>query len=379
MARRIVVLVLISLLLIVSKGYAVQNTKEISLQFSYEPSEIQQSFVLPNGNLLFDYDTKNTSAFWKDLGREDVLKHVTEVLDPSGQSLMCFQDGGDILPEEADRYLIQYAIYPDRLVREYYINASMETYYMNVWSHDGDFIDNPMDPIQQTQEDARYVFSMYPYLLELSKTGLSSQKNASLHQVIDLAEVQLPYVGGSRTTACDYNSFYLLYSENDSIRLLRYDHSTKQVSSYATNLDTDSGIMVINGSTLVFLSANVQEGKIVYSVFSSSYLERQDGQFLFIKQAGFDAPAHQVIDELFFVDNHLCCIGENENGKSFIGRIDGGQLFTEAVLNERLRLVNHDAGLLWFLAENKPGTNCRFFTIQDNDYQSFLTSFVHAQ
>lgn len=273
MARRITVFALISLLLIASKGYADQNTNEISLQFSYEPSEIQQAFVLPNGNLLFDYYTRNTAAFWKNLEREDVLKHVTEILNPSGQSLMCFQDGGDVLPEEADRYLIQYAIYPDRLVREYYINASMETYYMNVWSHDGDFIDNPMDPIQQTEEDAHYVFSMYPYLLEISKTGLSSQKKASLHQVIDLAEVQLPYVGGSRTTACDHNGFYLLYSENDSIRLLRYDHSTKRGSSYATNLDTDSGIMVKSGSTLYFLSANDQEGKIVYSVFPHRLLK----------------------------------------------------------------------------------------------------------
>lgn len=217
-----------------------------------------------------------------------------------------------------------------------------------------------------------------------------------LYEFLSLMLLSLLLCGSALSEEVQFNDKLFLEYYNQSERMI----NTKDDRPLFAIKERSDGVYVVsevalldnNGNMLwrtklpnelianmTFSFTETDDGFFAYSVFSSSSLERQDELFLFTKQAGFDAHAGQIIDELFFVDNHLCCIGENENGNSFIGRIDGRQLITEAVLNERLRLVNHDAGLICFFAENKPGTNYRMMMIQDNNYQLFLTYFDHAQ
>ncbi len=149
------------------------------------------------------------------MGRDDVLNHITEVVDISGNSSWYFRDSGDILPEDIENYLYQYMVLSDSIIREFYTDVTMEHYYKKVWDFEGKPIENSIDAIIQGEDEVRYVFSMYPYILEVWR----QEKNAQLTNCADRTTIELDYRYGSRTTLVTDHDFYLFYDSQRSLIL----------------------------------------------------------------------------------------------------------------------------------------------------------------
>lgn len=199
-------LLLFSFTMLLSFGIAEGIGDPILLELTFEPTSIEQVFSLPNGSFLIDYYTLNTSEFWHNMGRDDVLNHITEVVDTNGKSLWYFRDSGDVLPENMENYLFQYMVFSDSIIREFYTDASMGSYYRKIWDFDEKIIENNIDSIAQREEDVHYVMSMYPYILIVWSQG-DSKKNAQVINCADKTSIELDYCYGSRAALVTDHDF----------------------------------------------------------------------------------------------------------------------------------------------------------------------------
>lgn len=292
-----VLLLLLPLHAVLAQTVTSQEIETIPLQMTYPPIGIGQAYVLPNGSYLVEYDTPYTSEFWHNMGRDDVYHHVTEIFDATGLSVWHYKDGSDMLPEDADGYLFPFMIYLDRITREYYWNHSMERYYLDTWGFDGTVIENPLDAIRQAEEDARYVDSQYPYLLEMWPFGESYSRPARLTYVVDGSSVDLPFAYGSRTTCVSSEQYYMLYREGETVRLLIYDPVTHTLQNNLTTLTEESGNLTVADGIAYFLTADYQDDGYLCKLFSAP-LAQSENSIEFQLTSQFQLEPNSVVDAL---------------------------------------------------------------------------------
>ena len=322
MKRMIAILSAAILLLLPLHAVCAQTVAEtIPLQMTFPSIGIGQAYALPNGSYLVEYYKPDTSEFWLNMGRDDVYQHVIEVFDASGASVWNHYEFSDMLPEDADGYLFQYAICSDRVTYEYYWNHSMERYYLNTWGFDGSRIENPKDAIHQSEEDARYVVSQYPYLLEMWPFGEGYAHPARLTYVIDGSSTDLPYAYGGRTTCVSGDQYCMLYREDDTVRLLVYDPVTRALRNDPTTLTEESGHLVVAGGIAYFLTTEYQDDGSLCRLFSAPLSQSENGiefqltsQFRLEPNAAVDALIESS-GELYFVvssgTTSLCTLADD--------------------------------------------------------------------
>lgn len=310
--KKLTVLLLTAILLWLPLGAvhgqsAVPDVATIPLRLTDPSIHLGQAYALPNGSYLIEYDKPDTSEFWRSMGRDDVYSRVTEIFDPSGISVWHYNDSGHMFPEDADNYLFQFAIYPDRIARELYLEPSMERYYYDVWGFDGMVIENPLDAIHQAEEDARYVDSQYPYLLEMWPFGENYTRPARLTYVMDGSSVDLPFIYGSRTTAVSNERHFMLYRDHESVRLLIYDPATRTLQDNPTSLPTESGYLAVANDTAYFLITDDQVDGYLCELFSAS-LPASESSIEFQSMAQFPLEAGHVVDALIELNGTLYAV-----------------------------------------------------------------------
>ena len=371
-------LLLLAFTVLLSLVNAEGNVDPVLLNLTFEPSSIEQVFSLPNGSFLIDYFTPNTSEFWQNIGHDDVLNHITEVVDASGNGIWHFRDSGDILPEDMENHLFQYMVFSDRIVREFYTDVSMERYYRKVWDFDGKVIENSIDSIIQGEDEVRYVFSMYPYILEVWRQG-GPEKNAQITNCIDRSSLKLDYFYGSRASLVADRDFYLLYNAQGIIKLIRYAGNEKQLYYYDTNLDAVPGKLLCYGSDLYILLEKYQGNKLVYSLLSCPTPSEPSDSLSFELIDSFSIDNDLVVDELFLMNDAIYCVIGDSNGNYYIGHVDRNQLLVDTKTSRRIRCYDSNAGLTRFLISDKPGKDNWLITVSEKNYQDFLTYFDQPQ
>lgn len=375
----IITLILVSVILpIFSFGIAEESSDTISLNLTFEPTSIDQIFALPNGSFLIDYYTQNTSEFWHNMGRDDVLNHITEVVDISGNSSWYFLDSGDILPEDIENHLFQYVIFSDCIIREFYTDVTMERYYRKVWDFEGKAIENDIDPIIQAENEARYVFTMYPYILEVWRQG-ASEKNAQITNCTNRTTFELGYRYGSRTTLVTDHDFYLIYDAQGTIKLIHYEEKTKQFNDYNTNLVMVPGKLLCYDSSLYVFLEEYQGNELVYSLFSCPCPSDTCHSLSFEPIANYSINTGFVVDELFIMDDIIFCVVGDSNDNLYIGHFDDDEILIDISLGRDILYYYNDAGLIRFLISDKPGKENWLITVSENNYQDFLMYFDQPQ
>lgn len=373
-------LLLIILASLLTFGIAEENSDIIQLHLSFEPADIEQVFLLPNGSFLVDYYTVDTSDFWRNLGRDDVLNHISEIVDPLGNSVWYFRDSGDILPEDLDNHLFQYMILSDCFIREFYTAVSMEEYYKNVWDFEGRTIENNIDSILQEENEIRYIFSMYPFVLEVwPRPQGDREKNALLTDCTDNSSVELEYCYGSRATFTTDQDFYLLYEAQNTDKLLWYNGNEKQTYYYSTNLDRTPGILLKHDSTLYVLFGEYQGGELSYSLFSCPCPRETDDRLSFEPVGNFSMNDEFVVDSIFIVDNVLYLVAGDLNDNFYIAHFDGKGILIDHKLKGKISCFENSAGPIHFLISDKPGKENLLMTVSRNNYQDFLMYFDQPQ
>lgn len=371
-------MLLIALIMISSFAIADDNSNAILLQLSCEPINIEQVFSLPDGTFLIDYYALNESEFWHNLGRDDVMNHITEVVDASGNSVWYYRDSGDVLPEDMQNYLFQYMINSDCIVRESYTDVSMEHYYRKVWDFKGNTLANSINSILQDEDEARYIFSMYPYILEVWRQG-KQEKKAVLTDCADKYSVELDYYYGSRTALAADHDFYLVFDAEGTVKLIWYEGDTKQVYYYVTNLDMVPGKLIRHDSNLYVLLESYQDNETVYSLFTCPCPIETTHSLSFELVSRFSINANWVIDELFVIDDSIFCIVGDPNEYFYIGRFDRDKVLLDNRLNGSIRCFENRAGLTRFLISDKPGKENWVITVSEKSYQDFLTYLDQPQ
>ena len=370
-------LLLVAFTVFLSFGIAEESSDTISLNLTFEPTSIDQIFALPNGSFLIDYYTQNTSEFWHNMGRDDVLNHITEVVDISGNSSWYFRDSGDILPEDIENHLFQYMIFSDCIIREFYTDVTMERYYRKVWDFEGKAIENNIDPIIQAENEARYVFTMYPYILEVWRQE-ASEKNAQITDCTNRTTFELDYCYGSRTTLVTDHDFYLIYDAEGLVKLIRYEEKTKQIYNYATNLTMVPGKLLCYDSFLYVFLEEYQGNELVYSLFSCLCPSEPCDSLSFELIANYSINTGFVVDEPFIMDDIIHCVVGDSNDNLYIGHFDDDKILIDISLGRDIRYYNN-AGLIRFLISDKPGKENWLITVSENNYQDFLMYFDQPQ
>lgn len=371
-------LLLFSFTMLLSFGIAEGIGDPILLKLTFEPTSIEQVFSLPNGSFLIDYYTLNTSEFWHNMGRDDVLNHITEVVDTNGKSLWYFRDSGDVLPEDTENHLFQYMVFSDSIIREFYTDVSMGSYYRKIWDLDGKIIENNIDSIAQREEDVHYVMSMYPYILIVWSQG-DSKKNAQVINCADKTSIELDYCYGSRATLVTDYDFYLFYDAQGIIKLIHYKGDTKQIQYYATNLDAVPGKLLCYDSTLYILVEKYQDNELGYSLFSCPRPSETCDSLSFELIDNYSINTGLVVDDFFIMDDIIQCFIGDSYDNFYIGHFDDGKILIDVSLGRDIRYYGNKAGLIRFLISDKPGNEKWLVTVSEKNYQDFLMYFDQAQ
>lgn len=375
--KKLTVLLLTAVLLLLPMSAvhgqsAVPDVATIPLKLTDPSIHLGQAYALPNGSYLVEYDTPYMAEFWLNMGRDDVYHHVLEIFDASGASVWRVSDNCDYLPEDADGYLFQFLIYPDRFTYEYYWNHLMERYYLDTWGFDGTVIENPKDAIWQAEEDARYVESQYPYLLEMWPFGEDYAHPAKLTYVMDGASVDLPFVYGSRTTAVSNERYFMLYRDHESVRLLIYDPTTRTLQDNPTSLPTESGYLAVANDTAYFLTTDDQVDGYLCELFSAS-LPTSESSIEFQSMAQFPLETGHVVDALIESNGTLYAV--ITGNQTSLYALAGNHLTEVFAWPDEARYLGTAADSLRFITPNESGDGYDITMLTPN---TFSTPLVEA-
>lgn len=387
--KRVVVLILVTLLILSFFMADALALNAIPLHFSYSPIELGHVYWLPNGSYLVEYFRLNTSEFWHNLGRDDIRRHVTEIFASSGQSVFCCTEGEEIFPEKIDDYLFQYAVYPDSFLREMYWDGSMQNYFTNTWSFDGTVVVAPSEPIHQEEEEARYIESQYPYTLELYPFGADYQRSTELTYVLDGSRILLPFGYGERSSAVTSSGNYCMIYDNTGsdgkIHFLQYDPQYKTLKDYPSSLSTASGKLAVLSDTIYLLTSEYSDKGYSYALHSSIFPSDNADSIDFAIATRFQLEPDSIVDDIIPIGDQLLFLvtsrGADDSSCSSLNILSSDDFMIPVYTwDHEVRYIERaNAGYIQLITPNATNDGYQVMLFSNEDIAHFLTYLDHAQ